>query len=519
MLRKEIILTLWVVFGSQCSWAQAVCATCHPKETAAYLSSFMGRSIGGPDHVPPGKVSDSQSGSLIRVEWRNGKMVHTLSEDGLDAEYEIRYRIGAGKVGYSYAAQVGDVLLQSPASYFKKYGWDVSPGFAGAELLDFNRVLTNRCLFCHSNARGSPNGRGLGGQELASIGCERCHGDTSEHLRHPAAANVVNPAKLTIRARDSVCEQCHLEGLARILNPGKALYDFKPGMNLEAVVAIYVEKNATPGVKAVSQAEQLASSKCSQSSNGKLWCGTCHNPHGPATNRSAEIKTICTSCHNSLSPSKHSRVSECTSCHMPQSAPADVAHAALTDHQILAKPESVGRPALSGSEELRAWHEPNPDFEQRDLALAYFEAGENSGNRRHVDLGRKLLASLPLSQLNDDASVNGALGDIALAEGRPGEAANFFRRGSELDKSSARFAMLLGVALKQDAHFDEAISSFRRAIRLDPSLERSYLELSSLYAKEGKLNEAREILDEFLKWNPKSILVRLTRNSLTGGKN
>ena len=479
----------------------------------------MGRSIGVPDRMAPGRISDSQSGSIIRAEWRNGKMFHTLSEDGIDAEYEISYRIGAGKVGYSYAARVGDFLLQSPASYFKKYGWDVSPGFAGAELLDFNRVLSNRCLFCHSNARGSPNGRGLNGQELSSIGCERCHGDTSEHVRHPSPENIVNPARLPVRARDSVCEQCHLEGLARILNPGKALYDFKPGMNLETVLAIYLVKQASPRVKAVSQQEQLATSKCSQSSNGKLWCGTCHNPHSSATNRSAEIRTICTSCHTSISPSIHSRVSECTTCHLPQSAISDVAHAAITDHRILAKPDTADRAALARSEEIRAWYEPNPDFQQRDLALAYLEIGENSGNRRHVDLGGKLLASLPVSQQHDDASVNVALGNIALSEGQPEEAATFFRRASYLDASSARFAMLLGVALKQNGHSEEAIRELRRAVQLDPSLERSYLEISSLYAKEGKLKEAREILDEFLKWNPKSILVRLTRNTLAGGKN
>lgn len=58
----------------------------------------------------------------------------------------------------------------------------------------------------------------------------------------------------------------------------------------------------------------------------------------------------------------------------------------------------------------------------------------------------------------------------------------------------------------------------RRAIELDPSLERSYLELSALYAKAGKSSEAKQVLDEYLKWNPQSILVRLTRNTLTAGK-
>jgi hypothetical protein len=32
------------------------------------------------------------------------------------------------------------------------------------------------------------------------------------HMAKPSAANIVNPARLPVRARDSVCEQCHLGG-------------------------------------------------------------------------------------------------------------------------------------------------------------------------------------------------------------------------------------------------------------------------------------------------------------------
>ena len=419
-----MLVSLLITSGSGYSGAQPACAPCHPKETEIYLASFMGRSFRSPEKVPPGKVSDAQSGSLIRTQWRNGKMFQSLSEDDLAAEYEIRYRIGAGKVGYSYAARVGDFLLESPASYFKKFGWDASPGFAGGEILDFNRVLTNGCLFCHSNARGLWQGRGLNGEQPTAIGCERCHGDTSEHLKHPSASNIVNPAKLPVRARDSVCEQCHLEGVARVLNPGKTLTDFRPGKDLEATLAIYVAKQTNPDVKAVSQAEQLAFSKCSRQSGGKLWCGTCHNPHGAAGNRSSEIKAICTSCHATPSPASHSRVSECTSCHMPQRAPTDVAHAALTDHRILARPVITSPSPLEAPQEIQSWHEPPPEFRERDLGLAYFEAAV-------YDRAENILDGLPVSQRNEDAAVVAALGEINLSRGRAVEAVPLFRRACE----------------------------------------------------------------------------------------
>ena len=471
----------------------------------------MGRSIGSPEGAPAGKVSEPQSGSVMRAEWRNGKMFHSLAEDGLTAEYEIRYRIGAGKVGYSYAAEVGGSLLESPLSYFRKYGWDVSPGFAGKEVLDFDRVLTDRCLFCHANARGNSKGRGF-----SAIGCERCHGDASEHLRRPESSNIVNPDKLPLRARDSVCEQCHLEGMARVLNPRKTLYDFKPGMNLEESMAIYIAKQASPRVKAVSQEEQLAASMCSRRSGSKLWCGTCHNPHGATTNRSSEIKAICNGCHPSLSKTRHAHVTECTSCHMPQRAPSDVAHAALTDHRILAKPEVTGADTLASPQELQAWHAPAGDFEQRDLGLAYFEAGSNSGDQVFAEVASKILESLPAKQRESDAVVSAALGEINLSRRRGAEAAALFRRTTELDATSGRFAMLLGLSLEESADAEGAIRELRRASELDPSLERAYLEVSALYHKQGKSSEAKEAIDEYLQWNPQSVLGRLTRGALTG---
>ena len=66
----------------------------------------------------------------------------------------------------------------------------------------------------------------------------RCHGGTEEHLRRPVPGSIVNPAKLHGAARDSICEQCHLSGCDRVLNPGKNFEDFRPGMRLEEVFTV-----------------------------------------------------------------------------------------------------------------------------------------------------------------------------------------------------------------------------------------------------------------------------------------
>jgi len=41
---------------------------------------------------------------------------------------------------------------------------------------------------------------------------------------------MVNPAKLDAARRDSICEQCHLAGEARVEKPGKQLAVFRPAI-------------------------------------------------------------------------------------------------------------------------------------------------------------------------------------------------------------------------------------------------------------------------------------------------
>ena len=117
---------------------------------------------------------------------------------------------------------------------------------------------------------------------MQAITCERCHGDGAAHVRRPSSKNIVNPAALSGAARDSVCEQCHLEGETRILNPGKSLDDYRPGEPLEQTLVTYLFRRAEAEKRAVWRME-TAESKCARGSNGKLWCRSCHRPHEPAS--------------------------------------------------------------------------------------------------------------------------------------------------------------------------------------------------------------------------------------------
>jgi predicted CXXCH cytochrome family protein len=120
-----------------------------------------------------------------------------------------------------------------------------------------------------------------------------------------------------------------------MLNPGKRWQDFQPGSALESVFSTYLILAAPDFAdKAVSQSEQLSLSRCARES-GRLWCGTCHNPHSSATNRGEEVRAVCLTCHATLfAAQEHQPAAECTSCHMPRVRPSNVAHAAITSHRL-----------------------------------------------------------------------------------------------------------------------------------------------------------------------------------------
>ena len=233
------------------------CLPCHPGQVEGFRRTGMGRSIGRPGALPAGRFGHATSGARFEARIESGELHHRASWKGLAADYAIDYAIGSGKVGHSFLYLRRGVLFQSPVAYYsRRKQWGPSPGYDSDRVPDFQRVITAECLFCHA-AQPAPV------EALAPIGCERCHGDTTAHLAQPSAANIVNPARLPAAARNSVCEQCHLGGEARIPNPGKRFNDFRPGQALESVFTAYVDAGGFAGVKKVTgYAEELAVSRC-----------------------------------------------------------------------------------------------------------------------------------------------------------------------------------------------------------------------------------------------------------------
>ncbi len=436
----------------------------------------MGRSLATPKDPLPAFRKE-----ILAVEQKDGKSYHSVLRDGLTAEYPIAITIGSGKVGHSYGVRIGDSVFQSPISWFSQaQHWDLSPGYDRRSLLDFDRRITMECLYCHSGGMRKVT------DTPHSITCERCHTASDKHFE--------NPAKLPASSRDIICEQCHLQGEARVLNPGSSWSGANPSFTT------YVSAKSSGAQKVVSQVEQLALSKCAQRSEGKLWCGSCHNPHGAAKDQ----RTVCLSCHADQLPGSHVKEhQDCVTCHMPRLPSTQVAHTVYTDHRIRRSAES---PAVAvASTKIVAWRQPAPEYRDRNLGLANVYAGQLSQSADLIQQGFKVLVSVQ----KKDGEVLSALGSVLMQKQRPAEAAELFAQAARLQPENAGYARNLGVALLSRGDKNAAIAEFERAIRLDPVDELAYSLLVQIYTDSGNAGLRRETIARYLQVNPQSLKFRL----------
>jgi predicted CXXCH cytochrome family protein len=434
-----------------------------------------------------------------------------LERRGLAAEYPVAYSVGVGIVGYTYIVRLGQYLFESPVSYFTQTkSWDVTPGYEKEPNLDFTHQISSRCLFCHTGSVNLIGGTAnqFGDPPFTSISCERCHGSPVAHLKNPVPGSIVNPAKLAPNRRDSVCEQCHLEGEVRILNPGRDWWDFQAGQTTESVFVTYLRTAAPGTLWADSQNELLAQSRCARQSGGRLWCGTCHHPHASEQNRAQSLRQVCLSCHSDLFAAKrHQPAAECVSCHMPRLRPTNVAHSAITDHSIPRMPSEQPFEGGGANPQPKAWREPAPALIRRDLGLAYFDLAESAHAASDLRQAYQILSQLP-TQERQDPAVEADLGSLLLAQGEAQLAIQMFAHASAQVPSNARYLYCLGAAHERTGKMEEAVKELKRSIELDPSQPEAYLELAQLYKKAGNHVESRNAIREYLRFMPQNIQLR-----------
>ena len=176
-----------------------------------------------------------------------------------------------------------------------------------------------------------------------NVGCEKCHGPGSTHVKAPLRTNIVNPAKLGAIEGTNVCVQCHSQGQPLTKPIDGKYYDwpvgYRPGLKLQDFWQLEEhklgEQTFTHFADGTAHKNRMQGNDFAQSlmyTRGVM-CSTCHDVHGTANN--ADLRKppqqMCLTCHGPKSANgphtptleqhthhaANSAGSQCINCHMP----------------------------------------------------------------------------------------------------------------------------------------------------------------------------------------------------------
>ena len=442
------------------------------------------------------------------------KMAFARESSGVTGERLLEWFVGSGSVGRSYLFAQDGYLFQAPVSYFSSVAkWGLSPGYAGKPFMDIARPIETACLTCHASRLQPVAGTQNGYRETpfleGGIGCERCHGPGRRHLSARAAATpfqpgeIVHPAKLSAARRDSVCEQCHLTGAARVARAGTAASAYRPGDLLSDHLAVFVWNTAGAGERAATDhAEQMSRSACKRGAGENLDCTSCHDPHAQpaAGERAATFQRKCMSCHErkpcTETIAKRETIrDDCTACHMPKGRSREGEHVAYTDHTI---PKVSGKsPAPADERVLRPfWPGTASD---RDLAIALAGIGMERPDVRPQSL--EMLETLE-PRSGGDAAALSQLAQYYDALGQSERALALYERVLTLEPGHVAAAANIGVYWAQTGRTADAMKLWERTVARNPGMTSIALNLAVAQYRAGQREQAQKTLQRVLQFHP-----------------
>ena len=519
MLERVVVVGLIVASGlaAQEYVGSKACATCHAKIYEHWTRSAMGQSM-SPAAQHLGKVGGGvqvRSEKLRRtfsVLAEGGQLKQREEGEGFRSEHALAWAIGSGVNGLSFVVQRGDHLFQAPLSYYSRVGqWDLSPGYEFADY-GFNRTIPAGCINCHS---GRPQAvPGSNGQyrkpafEELAIGCENCHGPGRQHVaRGGALKAIVNPAKLPAARADEICMNCHQGGDTRILQPGKTERDFRPGMALNDVLAIF----KVPGAQdddLLEHHESMRLSKCFEKS-GKMNCQTCHNPHAAKI----DYRAKCLSCHPGEPAKGHpDRSSDCVSCHMPKRDVKVIAHSALTNHRIVRRPGEKLTAAVS-TDLVHINRVSDAPLPLLTLMQAYGQLADRKPE--YYERFQKYLDEAA-SQQPPQPLVLASLGRRALRAGEFAAAVGYLQSARERGSNSSTTFEDLAEALSKSGRLDEAVVVLQQGISAAPYTAVLYKSLAMRFIQLKRFEDAQKTLTRYVELFPEDDFVRKLLAQVSG---
>jgi tetratricopeptide (TPR) repeat protein len=503
----------------------------------------------------PFTVFDGQTGEYFQVARQDGVLcqsqyaVDRSGRESFRQTFKIAYAIGSGDSGIGFLIERGGYLFEAPLSYYVQSKlWSFSPGY---ELHNyaFRRPIVADCLSCHSG-RPQPVYAMLGLYRdppflQLGVACENCHGPGELHVKERRAAlpisnkfdtSIVNPARLSGWMSDNICMKCHQAGDVRVEQPDKHAEDFRPGAPLQNVIEIFKAaptKQSAPGNPVLLEHYySMVLSKCYRGSSGNLRCTTCHDPH-VQQNRlegAAFYRTRCLSCHttrpctlDTAERAKTNPPDDCAACHMPKRDVATIAHAALTEHRILMRPDEPLPDDVFNSGDPRSGlirvtarpGDENGAVSDIVLLQAYAKLlhdGHEELRPRMDDVLVRLSHSNP-----DDSRVLSALARREAKKGTPEAfelATKYLAKAVRSGRSDPDDLLLLANLKSQASSHADAIELLKTGVRLNPYAPEFAEALSAEYVKLGDYANSLDVIRQGLVLFPDDKVLRKQMNQV-----
>lgn len=536
------------------------CRECHSEISQQYAAHPMARSLAHAsqsmveDYDPQRATFQPSPRHRYYVEHTDDGIFHhevALDPSGepiYDQGVPIAYAVGSGRRGRSYILNRDGFLYMSAISWYaSNQRWDLSPGYAPEDHQRFERPAAERCLTCHVG-RYAPTRPGA--TSIAQryeqppllemgIGCERCHGPGGRHVQYhrdtplvdkrPAEDPIVNPAALSASRRDSVCNQCHLQGDAQVLRYGRSHGDFRPGDHLGETWTIFIGGTGVDGrqeTTAVSQVEQMHASRCYQATAGRLGCISCHDAHTvpTASNVAAHYRQRCLECHQQQGcslPAEQQQaapaVGSCIACHMPKLGAKDVPHTTQTDHRVLRRPGAGSLATRDEPPEERIFERDQSPLTELELAraqgLMLAERAEAAGDRRLAQRVARLLEPMR-TVAPDDVEVLDSLALMKAMLGQVDDGIQLWNEALKIepDQQEVLYSLLLIAAARRDAA--QGRSVLERLLAANPYSSEWQARYAELLAALGEGSSALEAADRALQLHPGRVPVHQLRATL-----
>jgi tetratricopeptide (TPR) repeat protein len=534
----------------------ATCAHCHEDIAKTYRQTGMGRSFHRADDVD--RIEDfithntlynKASDRYYKIVERDGKLYeqrHQIGFEGKDTnleEMQIDYVVGSGNHARTYLHRTNEgKLIELPVSWYSEMGgyWEMSPGYDNPNQQDFRRPIVFECMSCHNAypslgraAITSPNKNIFDKEIPEGIDCQRCHGPGSAHVRAASSegasiesirAAIVNPATLSRDRQMDVCMQCHLETTSSELPDAlrkvdRAPFSYRPGQPLQDYELFFDHKPGTrydDRLEVAHQAYRLRKSACFLKS--QMTCTTCHNPHQVPRGEEAtkHYVAVCSSCHadvhvagipGMIAPASKTTGTgpNCLTCHMWKGRTSDAVHVVMTDHYIqrfkpkgdLLAPVKETSPTYRG-EVIPYYPDSFAAIPDGELYLSIAQT-ENDSN---LEMGTLRLRQAMEKYKPDNATFYFAMGSAYAKSEKNKEAVPWFEEAIRRRPDYQQALRGLALTLAASGDLTRAAEVGEKAAATDHPDTTVLANLGSVYLQQGRLDDAKRVLERALTINP-----------------